>query len=75
MMIAECLDCGHDISLGAEPWIGQPIRCQNCGVQLEVINVEPLELDWVFLEPAELENDWDWDWPEDEDREEEKVGL
>jgi hypothetical protein len=39
---------------------------------LEVINLDPVELDWVYLEPADIE---DWDWQEDEDREEEKVRL
>lgn len=65
MITAKCLDCGHEIDLGAGAWLGQLIRCQNCGAELEIINVDPLELDWVYLEPAELEEDWDWDWQQD----------
>lgn len=57
--VTECLNCGNEIYLEAEPWVGQFIRCQNCGTELEVINVAPVELDWVYLEPAELQEDWE----------------
>jgi alpha-aminoadipate carrier protein LysW len=73
MAVIDCLDCGYEIPLGAGPWLGQLIRCHNCGAELEIINVDPLELDWAYLEPAELEEDWDWDWYEDENWEEEEV--
>jgi alpha-aminoadipate carrier protein LysW len=65
MVTAKCLDCGHEINLDAGTWLGQLIRCQDCGAELEIINVDPLELDWVYLEPAEPKEDWDWDWQED----------
>jgi lysine biosynthesis protein LysW len=59
MAVSFCLDCGHSIYLGARPWEGQIIRCPNCGAELEVISVAPLELDWVYLQPAKIEEDWD----------------
>jgi alpha-aminoadipate carrier protein LysW len=58
MAVTNCLDCGHEIYLGDRPSEGQLIRCQNCGAELEVISVDPLELDWAYLEPAGLEEDW-----------------
>lgn len=73
MTVANCLDCGHEIHLGTGPWRDQLIRCQNCGAELEIINVDPLELDWAYLEPAKLEEGWDWDWQEDKGWEEERV--
>jgi alpha-aminoadipate carrier protein LysW len=73
MTVADCLDCGHEVHLGMGPWLGQLIKCQNCGAEMEIINVDPFELDWVYLEPAELEEDWDWDWQEDKDWEEERL--
>ena len=60
MSITSCPDCGHSIYLGTQLWEGQLIRCQNCGTELEVINLNPVELDWVYLDPTDLEEDWDW---------------
>jgi len=67
MSATSCPDCGHSIYLETQLWEGQLIRCQNCGVELEVINLDPVELDWVYLEPTDVEEDWDW--------QEEKVRL
>jgi lysine biosynthesis protein LysW len=30
---------------------GEIILCSSCGTELEVINLEPTELDWVYLDP------------------------
>ena len=46
-----CLDCDRVIDLGAEIVIGRRVRCQNCEVILEIINLQPLELDWVYDGP------------------------
>jgi hypothetical protein len=46
-----CLDCDRVIDLGADIAIGQRVRCSNCEVDLEIINLEPLELDWVYDGP------------------------
>ena len=74
--VAACPGCGWTIMPGAQPTEGQQVNCPNCGAYLEVINLEPLELDWAF---TEFEADWDpdeeaWDaedWDEEEDIEEE----
>jgi lysine biosynthesis protein LysW len=47
-----CLDCNHPVSLGSRPMEGQMITCSNCGAQLEVLSLDPLELDWAYLEPV-----------------------
>ena len=43
-----CLDCDREIDLGPDPQVEQRIRCPHCEVELEVINLEPLELDWIY---------------------------
>jgi lysine biosynthesis protein LysW len=47
MAIAYCVDCGGRIYLGDKPWIGQAAYCRRCGADLEVIRVNPLELEWI----------------------------
>ncbi len=76
MVTAFCLDCNHPLSLGSRPTVGQIITCSNCGTQLEVISLDPLELDWAYLEPAVDYEQWDWDWEEgwDKDWEKEEAG-
>ena len=69
MTIALCPDCEEPIRLGTQLKIGQRIVCSNCEVELEVIEVSPVELDWAYDEPDE---DWDDDedgddWDDDED--------
>ena len=72
MAVAFCLDCGHGIYVGSRPVEGQQVTCSHCGTKLEIISVEPLELDWVYLNPVDVEEEWDWQWREDEDWEEEE---
>jgi lysine biosynthesis protein LysW len=43
---APCPDCGHVIYLGSTAKKEQKITCPNCWAYLEVISVEPLELEW-----------------------------
>jgi len=64
-----CIDCDEPIYLESKPKIGQIITCSNCDAQLEVIDIDPIELDWAYLEPEE---DEDWDWEDDDDDEDER---
>lgn len=52
MATALCLYCDHPVSLGSRPTEGQMVTCSNCGAQLEVLSLDPLELDWAFLQPV-----------------------
>lgn len=52
-----CIDCDEQITLNARPKLGQRIVCPHCGTELEVIGLDPLELDWAY----------DMSWDEDED--------
>jgi hypothetical protein len=65
MTVTFCLDCERKIDLGADPRVGQRVRCLYCEVELEVINLEPLELDWIYERSS---SGWD---PFDKERMEE----
>jgi hypothetical protein len=41
--------------------IGQHVLCPNCDAELEVIDTNPVELDWVY-EDEESDEDEDEDW-------------
>jgi lysine biosynthesis protein LysW len=47
MAIGYCVECGGRIYLGDKPWIGQAAYCRRCGADLEVIRVNPPELEWI----------------------------
>ena len=55
MAFAYCLDCGDRIYLGRKPWVGQDAFCERCEADLEVICVDPLELEWSDLVDTDLE--------------------
>ena len=69
MVTIHCLDCEYPTKLKWRPKKGEIIPCWTCGAELEIIRVEPLELQWAGLEPAEDDEDWLW-WQENKDREE-----
>lgn len=43
-----CPECQGKITLKKAPRLGQTIVCKSCQTRLEVIETEPLELDWSF---------------------------
>lgn len=51
---AECPECGADVSLPDDVMEGEIVQCAECGMELEVISLDPPELD---LAPEE-EEDW-----------------
>jgi alpha-aminoadipate carrier protein LysW len=56
----ECPDCGERIVLKLPVERGQLVTCDNCEAELEVIETNPVELDWVS-------EDWDDDDDDDDD--------
>ena len=59
MVVACCPDCDGDIMLSPTPKVGKALTCPHCGADLEVIGVDPVELDWAY-------EDSDEDWESDE---------
>ena len=50
----ECLECAADINLPDDVMQNEIIACPDCGVELEVIELQPLQLDYA----PEVEEDW-----------------
>ena len=71
MTAAVCPDCDESIRVPGKPQLGQRFVCQSCSAELEVINLEPIELDWAFDEPEDDDDDWDMEWGEGADDEDE----
>lgn len=54
---AYCPDCDEKIVL-RQPRLGQKLFCPHCDTELEVISVEPLDLDWAYAS-SYYDEDWD----------------
>jgi hypothetical protein len=54
-----CPQCSHRVKLRFQPTEGRLERCQHCKVALEIVSLEPLELDWADFELAEEEKEWE----------------
>jgi len=47
MAFSYCPDCGSRIYLGHKPWVGQLAGCDRCAADLEVVELNPPQLDWT----------------------------
>ena len=54
-----CPDCDERITFNPRAKLGLRFNCPECDAELEVISVDPLEIDWAY----------DYSWDEDEDEE------
>jgi len=52
--MAECPECGATINLPLGTEVGEILTCPDCGVELEVVSLEPPSLQ---LAP-QVEEDW-----------------
>ena len=50
----KCIECDADLDLAPDLEVGEILVCPDCGVELEVMDLEPIKLD---LAP-EVEEDW-----------------
>jgi len=50
----ECIECGAALEMAPGVEIGEIIVCSDCGIELEVMGLDPVVLD---LAP-EVEEDW-----------------
>jgi alpha-aminoadipate carrier protein LysW len=53
-MAVECPECAAKVELPADAVQGEIVECPDCGVELEVISLDPPQVD---LAPEE-EEDW-----------------
>ena len=69
MLRIECPECGEPVELREDAKVGDRIVCVECGVDLEILSLYPLEVDYV------LEDDWGDNWEEDDLLYEDKEGV
>jgi alpha-aminoadipate carrier protein LysW len=62
-----CPDCDEKIVLNPDVELGLRFVCPNCDVELEVISVDPLEIDWAYDDS--WDEDEEYDDEEDDDEE------
>ncbi|MGH2538725.1 MAG: hypothetical protein ACRDHL_15150 [Candidatus Promineifilaceae bacterium] len=60
MTSAICPDCGRQIDLGPRPRKGQFIACPHCNADLEIVSLNPPELEWAEYLDDELESEDDF---------------
>ena len=67
---AICPDCDEDVVFATRPRLGQVVYCSSCDARLEVVEVDPLELDWALdAEDDDLDDKDDEYWDDDEEDE------
>lgn len=54
-MAALCVECDAELNLTGRVRLGQRIVCPNCGIQLEIISLRPIEVDVAYDDSEE----WD----------------
>lgn len=49
-----CIECDAQIEIERKPLMGEILVCKECGVELEVINNDPIKVEMA----PEVEEDW-----------------
>jgi len=49
-----CLSCDDEIQITRPHKIGMLVTCAECGAEFEIVWLDPLELDWPFID-----DDWE----------------
>ena len=63
MKTAYCLSCDSKIAIGSKARIGQFVYCEFCGADFEIIELNPIELDYTFVDDdLDYEDDDDDSW-------------
>ncbi len=60
-MLAECPSCGASVKVTNQVKMGEIIKCTLCKTDLEVIWLDPLELDLIYEPDEEGSDDFDFE--------------
>jgi alpha-aminoadipate carrier protein LysW len=55
MKTAVCPDCGNSVNVGSQPRVGKQVVCETCGAELEVVWLDPIELDYPMMDFDDFE--------------------
>ncbi len=59
MPTGTCPECDADVHVDLDVDKGETVDCEECGVQLEVVGLDPVELDLVEEESVDDDDDED----------------
>lgn len=62
---ANCISCTSTIIIPGVVKLGRMVTCPECGIDLEVVELDPLELDWPYINDWEDEQEAEYDFDED----------
>jgi alpha-aminoadipate carrier protein LysW len=65
--VSDCPSCGNSVNVGAKPRMGQLVTCRSCKTELEVVWLEPVELDWPYVDELYDDGDEDYDYDDEDD--------
>lgn len=56
-MTVECLSCGEGIHVGDNPKVSRFITCKRCEMVFEIINVDPILIDWPYCDDDYIDDE------------------
>ena len=59
-MVVECLLCSEDIDVGFKPKINKFITCKSCEMVFEIINLDPIMIDWPYYDDGDYDEEDDF---------------
>ena len=62
MPIGTCPECSADVHVDIEADKGEVVSCDECGVDLEIVGLDPVELDIVEEDLDDIDDDDDDDY-------------
>jgi lysine biosynthesis protein LysW len=72
MPFAACASCGAKVNVGKNPELGQRFTCPSCDDVMEVVWLDPIELDWPIDDDEDYDDYDDEDFEDDEDLEDDE---
>jgi hypothetical protein len=56
----ECLSCSEVIDVGRSPKIGSIVTCSSCDSPFEIIELDPLLIDWPYYDDDYFDSDYSY---------------
>lgn len=75
MQAVYCLDCARSINVSDIAQLGDPVVCAHCASGFEVIDLDPIDIEWRYGDDADEHDEFDAFDDGEEDDGEEDDGL
>lgn len=59
MQAVYCLDCARSISVSDIAELGDPVICPHCASEFEVIDLDPIDIEWRYGDDAAEDHEFD----------------